>query len=149
MGLQTGVFCLASASGCMGTCTLNLQDNSAIILSLNPIIARAGLLWSWQSKIVSSFHDIRGRPTKILDFVSIYALIVLLKSFWVIHFQNFEKKTKMSKRNLITQKIMLFLFVVTFLLRYITLNYSNLSNLTYLCYKISFLMFQQSHWIKA
>ena len=94
MGLQTGVFCLASASGCMGTCTLNLQDNSAIILSLNPIIARAGLLWSWQSKIVSSFHDIRGRPTKILDFVSIYALIVLIKSFLEFVFKIFEKLKK-------------------------------------------------------
>ena len=72
-----------------------------------------------------SFHDVWARPTKILDFVVIYALIVLLKSFWEFVFKIFEKlkkKTnalglkasplwkKMLKNIFFPKKIILFLF---------------------------------------
>ena len=64
-------------------------------LFFNPITAGAGPLWPRQQKTVCSFHAIRARPTKILDFVSIYALIVLLKLFWEFVLKIFEKLKKL------------------------------------------------------
>ena len=64
-----------------GQNTYKIDNIKREMQKLNPITARAGPLWPQQSKIFCFFHDISSRPTKILDFVYIYALIILIKSF--------------------------------------------------------------------